>query len=177
YQRKHNVIEHEAEHTPVQSAERQRVPFEWRGMRMAMLICADNGIPGIYEELAEAGFDMILLLSAGAGRMSGGFRQADLASPEKRRAYLDAAESVCFPRMEKTIRLGLAFASANQAGYIPETDFFHPGHSLVISSNGRLDAVIPGRFVFEHLRPEVAVGTVTACTPIHAATAVDANGG
>ncbi|MFW6039180.1 MAG: hypothetical protein ACOC9P_01740, partial [bacterium] len=175
YQRKHNVIEHEAEHTPVQSAARRRVPFEWGGMRMAMLICADNGTPGLYEELVEDGFDMILLLSAGAGRVNRGFHQADLTSHDKRCAYLKAAKTVCFPNMEKIIRLGLAFASANQAGYVPEMDFFHPGHSLIVSGNGRLDAVIPGRFVFEHLRPEVAVGTVTARTAVYATTAADTN--
>ena len=39
-------------------------------------------------------------------------------------------------------------------------DYFHPGHSTIVDSTGELVGLIPGSFIFEHLRPRVVVGEI-----------------
>ena len=148
---------------PVVPAERARTLFEVAGFRCAILICSDDGMPGIYEELTAAGCDLVLLPTAGAGSVSLGFHQCDLADPERRRKYLDLAVP-CISRdgVERCLRLNLAVAACNQAGWDAATGYFHPGGSSIVDRTGEVTAVIPAQFVFEHLRPDLAVGSVSA---------------
>ena len=96
-QRKHNLMPPERQAAPVAAAPRERTMFEVAGLRFAILICSDDGIPGIYAELAAAGCDVVLLPTAGAGSVSLGFQQRELADPERRRKYLEVAAS-CISR-------------------------------------------------------------------------------
>jgi predicted amidohydrolase len=118
-QRKHNIVEHEKEHTPTRPPGRTRTIFEYRGLRWAILIGADGGMPGIHEELAGQGCQVVLAPTASGGNTATAFRQQELTDPLRREAYLKAAESVCFVRgmVEQALRLGLAMASCNQAGW------------------------------------------------------------
>ena len=162
-QRKHNLMEPERKVAPVVAAPRDRTLFEVAGLRFAILICSDDGIPGIYEELARAGCDVVLLPTAGAGSVSMGFHQHELIDPERRRKYLEVAPS-CVSRdgIERCLKLNLSVAACNQSGWNPATGYFHPGGSSILDRTGAVAAVIPPRFVFEHLRPELAVGIVSA---------------
>jgi hypothetical protein len=63
--------------------------------------------------------------------------------------------------VEKSLALDLAQVAVNQRGWAPELGYFHPGCGFVVDRTGEVTAAIPGRFIFEHLRPEVAVGWVT----------------
>ena len=141
---------------------RERTIFEIDGFRCAILICSDNGIPGIYEELAAQGVDLILGPTAGMGRLSGAFRQAELDDPARRAAFLDKMEQVCFSKggIELCMRHGFAAAFCNQAGADVATGFFHPGHSSIVDRTGELVAVLPGCMVAEQLRPKLIDGVV-----------------
>jgi hypothetical protein len=44
-------------------------------------------------------------------------------------------------------------------------DYFHPGHSMIVDASGELVGLIPGAFVFEHLRPRVVVGEIRPQEP------------
>jgi len=162
-QRKHNIAEGEKGFGPIAPGERKRTIFDFRGLRFAILICADDGIPGIYDEIASEGCDAAILITAGAGSVDMGFHQADLVDPEKRKKYLDLAVP-CISRdaVDRAIRLGLGLAACNQAGWDPATGYYHPGGSSIIDRTGEVTAVIPARFVFEHLRPDLAVGVISA---------------
>jgi hypothetical protein len=39
--------------------------------------------------------------------------------------------------------------------------YFHPGGSSIVDSTGEVTAVIPPRFIFEHLRPDLDMGTIS----------------
>ena len=75
-QRKHRILSPEKDLAPVVPAARNREIFELKGFRLAIAICSDSGIPGLYEELAAAGCDAVVLPTAGAGNESYGFHRA-----------------------------------------------------------------------------------------------------
>ncbi len=160
-QRKHNVMAPEKAIAPVTSAARERVIFQVDGLRCAILICADAGIPDIFDELSKAGCDAVILICAGAGDESFGMHQAELADPAKRKSY---AQSVvrCLDSaaIEQCLRLDMAQVACNQAGWNPATGYFHPGGSSIINRTGEVTAVIPSNLIFERLRPELAVGVI-----------------
>jgi predicted amidohydrolase len=147
---------------PIKAAERERVLFQIDGADCALLICADAGIPGIVDELSEAGCDAVILLCAGAGNESFGMHQAGLSDPARRKSY---AESIvrCLDAaaIEQCLRLDMAQVACNQAGWDPTTRYFHPGGSSIINRTGEVTAVIPSNLIFERLRPELAVGVIT----------------
>ena len=101
-QRKHLIIDHEANKTPVKPGPRERTIFSVDGANAAVLICADSGIRGIYGELEEQGCDIVFSVTAGCGREAWGYYAADLADEETRKAYVERAASVCFPGIRFT---------------------------------------------------------------------------
>jgi predicted amidohydrolase len=161
-QRKHHIMDQEQKVAPVVPGGRSRTIFEVCGFRCAVLICSDDGMPGIYEELAAAGCHVVLLPTAGAGSVSLGFHQRELADPARRQKFLDAAVP-CLSRegVERSIVRQIAVAACNQMGWNERTGYFHPGGSSIVDRSGEVTAVIPPRFVFEHLRPDLAVGLVS----------------
>jgi predicted amidohydrolase len=162
-QRKHNVIALEKTDTPTKPGPRDRLIFEFKGLKFAILICADSGIPNIFEEMAEKGVDAILAPTAGLGTIDWAFRYSDLSDEQRRKKFLDSSETVCFPKasIERAMLLNMGIATSNQAGWVESTGYFQPGHSVVIDRTGNLSALIPGKFAPEFLRPELAVGTLT----------------
>jgi predicted amidohydrolase len=161
-QRKHLIMEPERAVAPITAGPRRREIFSVAGLRCAVLICSDSGIPGIYEELAAARCDLILLLTAGAGDVRFGIHQADLADGKTRKRHArQAAECLSAEAIERCIRLDCAQVACNQAGWDAQIGYFHPGGSSIVDRTGEVTAVIPPRFVFEHLRADLAVGLVS----------------
>jgi predicted amidohydrolase len=162
-QRKHNIMDGERKVAPIMPGGRTRTIFEVAGFRCAILICADDGLPNIYDELVAAGCDVVLLPTAGAGDIGFGFQQRELADPERRKKYLEwTAPCVSREGLERCILRNLSVVACNQMGWNAATGYFHPGGSSIIDRTGEVTAVIPPRFVFEHLRPDLAVGSVSS---------------
>ncbi|MCX5662718.1 MAG: carbon-nitrogen hydrolase family protein [Planctomycetota bacterium] len=163
-QRKHNMVGYETGPVKVLAGDRKREIFEIKGFKLAILICADGGIPNIEEELAAQGVDCILAPTAGCGSTDKAFYQREMANPERRKAFVAAAESVCFlgRAVEQCIKLNIGMACCNQQGWIESMKYFQPGHAAVINRDGAMTALIPGRFMAEHIRPDLAMGFVSA---------------
>lgn len=161
-QRKHLVMDPEKKAAPVVPAARERTAFEIDGLRGAILICSDAGIPGIFEEIARMGCDLVVLITAGGGSTSLGLRQADLARPDVRADYAaKSAQCLSKESIEQAIRLDLAQAACNQMGWDDAAGYYHGGGSSIIDRTGEVTAVIPYRLVFEHLRPQLATGRIS----------------
>jgi predicted amidohydrolase len=161
YQRKSNVMDSERRFCPVHPGERKRECFTIKGFTCAILICADTGIAGIFDELAGEKCDAIITITAGAGDQNIGFHQNELKRPERLKKYLDTALACIGPDMiATTLRLNIAQVACNQCGWQSETGYFHPGGSIVVDHDGQTNAVIPPRFVFEHVKPELAIGVI-----------------
>lgn len=135
--------------------------FEVDGVSCVLSICAENGFPGWQERMARAGVQLLLAPTAGCGPRSLGFSERELENPARFEEYLGKVESVVFSR--EAVRLArkhrIAFAACNQMADDGST-YFHCGHSTIMDSTGELVALIPGTFVFEHLRPRVAWGEI-----------------
>lgn len=161
-QRKHRIMDGEKAVGPVAAGPRQRERFEIDGYCCAVLICADAGIPGIFAQLSQDGCDAVVLIAAGAGSQSFGFHQADLALSEKRNKYAQAAASCLSPEsIGQCIQLDIAQVACNQAGWDAATGYFHPGGSSIVDRTGQVTAVLPPTLIFERLRPELAIGSLT----------------
>lgn len=161
FQRKHKVMESESRFCPVQAGERNRICFEVEGFKCAILICADTGIPGIFDELAGNGCDAVISITAGAGDEKLGFHLDELKQPDRLKKYLETALPCIGSEMIRTtLRLKLAQIACNQCGWLPEKNYYHPGGSIVVDGNAETVAVIPPRFVFEHIKLDLAVGTI-----------------
>ena len=163
-QRKHFIMEPEWKHSAIEGYERKRHIFEVNGFKLAILICSDSGTAGIHEELAAAGVDAVVAPTAGLGDIKHAFRQREFSDPKRFEAYLNAAESVCFMRggVERAVKLNLGLIACNQAGFSEAMGYFQCGHAAVIDRTGEITALIPGRFCADHLRPELAIGLISA---------------
>jgi predicted amidohydrolase len=161
-QRKHNVLEPERRGSGTVPAPRRLEVFPVEGFRCAMVICSDSGLPGLYDEIVEKRCHAVILITAGAGSTDWGRHQHQLAQPEERNRFAGMA-ATCLSKegIESSIRLKLAQIACNQMGWVEATGYFHPGGSSIVDSTGEVTGVIPPRFVFEHLRPDLDVGTIS----------------
>jgi predicted amidohydrolase len=141
----------------------ERTVFEVDGVRCAISICADSGLPRLWERLQEAGVQLHLCPSAGCGKRSWGFTEASLADPAVLDNYIQKVDTIISVKdaIRSCIRYRIAAATCNQMAD-DGVGYFHPGHSCIIDRTGELAALIPGTFVFEHLRPRVAWGDISS---------------
>jgi predicted amidohydrolase len=139
----------------------ERRVFEVDGVRCAISICADTGIPGLWNTLARQGVQVHLIPTAGVGPRSWGFSEAALDEPSVLEAAVKKAESMCFSgdAIRECRRHRMVMASCNQMAD-NGSDYFHPGHSMIVDTTGELTALIPGVCIFEHLRERLACGVV-----------------
>jgi predicted amidohydrolase len=162
-QRKHCIQDPEMGIAPVTPGPRERMLFNLKGFTCAVLICSDDGINGIYEELARKNCDMVILITAGAGHESFGFHKADLFDPEKLKKFAQTTAKECLSEdsVARSFKLQMALVACNQMGWQTEIGYFHPGGSCIIDHTGDVSALIPMHLIFESLRPQFATGIVT----------------
>ena len=121
-----------------------------------------TGIDGIYEDLARDGCDVALILTAGGGSESIALHQTAVETPEARATYAaEAAQSLSADTIRRAMELDMAMVACNQSGWVPAWAYYHGGGSSIIDRTGRVAAVIPYRKILEHVRPDLAVGTVS----------------
>ncbi len=145
----------------------ERNGFEVDGVRCAISICADAGIPDLWNILARQGVQVHLIPTAGVGPRSWGFSEAALDDSQTLDAALKKMESMCFSRdaIRRCRRQRMAMVSCNQMAD-NGIDYFQPGHSMIVDSTGEVVGLIPGSCVFEHLREKMVCGDVHPQTPM-----------
>ena len=164
-QRKHSITPKEKDAGIVAGVE-ERILFEVDGVKFAVCICADSGIPDIYNRLARRGCQVLLLGTAGGAGREHMCHAQDLEDAKRRKEYIAAMEKVCFVggAIEKCIEHHMAFLATNLSGDDGVSNY-HPGHSSIIDSRGKLVALIPGEYVAEYLRPRWVHGEVAVSEP------------
>jgi predicted amidohydrolase len=162
-QRKHRIQEPEMGICPVTSGPRERTLLDIKGFKCAILICSDDGIDGIYEELAQKNCNVAILITAGAGNESFGFHKAQLNDPETLKKFTQITANNCLSQdfIARSVNLGMALVACNQMGWQTESNYFQPGGSCIIDRTGDVSAVIPMHVIFESLRPQIATGIVS----------------
>jgi predicted amidohydrolase len=144
----------------------ERVVFDVGGVRCAIAICADSGIPNLWNTLVGQGVQLLLQPTAACGPRSWGQSEASLDEPGALEKYVARAATIAFSgdAILQCVRHRIALATCNQMAD-NGVDYFHPGHSMVVDGTGELCALIPGSFMFEHLRPRWAAGNIHALKP------------
>ena len=160
-QRKHRIIDWELAHGGVLAGPRRRQLINFAGKRLAILICADNGIDDILPELAGQGCDLLLSPTAGCGELAHGISESDLHDPQGILRLGQLQRGLIDVEVIPAASLGIARVNCNQMGFVPELGYFQPGHSSIIDHAGDITALIPGQPVHQRLRPSLAVGFVT----------------
>ncbi|MHB9133286.1 MAG: carbon-nitrogen hydrolase family protein [Armatimonadota bacterium] len=144
---------------------RERTVFEINGVRCAVLICADSGIEGIYEEIDQQGVEYRFHPTAGGGFINNQpipyLHEEELADPEKRklaeeyRKYVLVADA--FTNLDKNTH---GAASANAMGYDGK-NIRHMGHCIITDRFGTLRAQIPGTLIIEHQQDQMVHALLT----------------
>jgi len=164
-QRKHLLNEAEKQCGLV-TGPAERTLFEVDGVRMAVCLCADIGIPGIRDQLAAQGCQVLLLATAGGGGREHIYHPEDILDPQRRAGYVKLMDNVC----SVTSAIGdcagrrMAQVAVNLSGD-DGVDHYHPGHSSIIDSRGRVVALLPGEYVIDYLQPQIIHGRVVVQTP------------
>ena len=141
---------------------RERTPFIINGVKCAIVICADDGIDGLYPMLREEGFDYRLCPTAGGGALADMLHEVELDIPETRAAYERERARVFNPAaiLDLSNNHGLGFASANAMGPVG-TRTCHMGHCMIVDSRGVMRAQLPGTPVLEHQQDQMTHALVT----------------
>ena len=154
-QRKHNLtdIEKAAGMTP---GERRRQVFEINGVRCALMICADNGIDGLPDDLRRDGVELRFLPCGAGGDAAKMLHAADMDSPAARAAYAENRTHVCMPGPfdESFAKWGSAFVSCNAVGPMG-ANTCHQGHCMIVDRHGILRAQCTGTNVREFMHEQL----------------------
>jgi len=142
--------------------------FKVHGVRCCVVICADSGIEDIDGKLVDVGCQLKLHPTAGGPKRDAGFSLKDFEDPDRYKAYIASMKKVCFPPDEllaQRRRYRMALATANLSTGDDGADYFQPGHSMIIDSDGNLVGLIPGTYVQEHFRPRLTWADIRPATP------------
>lgn len=157
-QHKHNLSPPEiADASP---GPRQRTRIMIRGIACAVLICADYGIDGIHEEMADQGIQAVFLLTAGGGDARVGLHRSELAHAVGRQRFAQVQDFVKPPGTLASYarRFGCVYAASNQLGYDPSCGYFQSGSGSIVDRQGNLVVSVPGQVIVDELESHLAVG-------------------
>ncbi len=129
---------------PGQPKELNFHPFEVNGVRCAIVICADGGIPTLFDRLHAQGVNAILLGSGAGGRREDRVNTADVAHRAGREIFMKWLEMTFFPgnTIADCLRTGMAFAAVNLCGYDGRKQY-HMGHGMIGDPHGRSARLLP----------------------------------
>jgi predicted amidohydrolase len=144
----------------------ERQVFTVDGVKMGVCICSDSGIPGIRDTLAKQGCQVLLMPTAGGGGREHIYHPDDLRDPRRRAAYVKLMDAVCSVTSAVGDCIGhrMAQVAVNLSGD-DGVDHYHPGHSSIIDSRGRIVALLPGEYVVDYLEPRMIHGQVIVQSP------------
>lgn len=120
--------------------------FEVKGVRCAMVICMDGGIPSLFDRLRELGVECILLAAGAGGRREDRVTSEELRTEAGRDKYAKWLEMTFFPgksTVADCIRTGMALAAVNMCGYDGRKQY-HMGHGTITTPMGEVPALIHG---------------------------------
>ena len=123
------------------------------GVRMAIVICADEGNEAVHKHLAATGVEFLFVPTGGGGNVADMLHEQDLAAPDSAERYREAREKVFIttPTVPDKWGLGIGFAAANAVGPVGEKTC-HQGHCMIVDSGRVVRAQTPGTIVLEHMQ-------------------------
>jgi len=138
------------------AGDRTRLVFDIKGVKCAILICADGGLEGIYDEVVAQGVEYLFCPTGGGGDIKDYLHQADLLTSEGRAKYEANRPRVCMATafMPDFEERKLGFTASNALGRIGDKTC-HQGHCIITDQYGVLRAQAVGTIVLEHQHPQL----------------------
>lgn len=135
--------------------------FSIRGVRCAMVICADFGIRHLNRILHENRIELLLLPTAAGGCRESIVKDKDLETDAGIMKYYDAIRDACFPSVGflDCIRCRRALVAVNMCGF-DGTALYHGGSGFIISPHGVIEAMLPGILNLDRQKPMFACGQI-----------------
>jgi predicted amidohydrolase len=140
----------------------ERTVFEFNAVRVAVVICADCSIPGLYDALRAQGVEYRLCPTGGGGKIQDMLHEDALLTPEGRQAY-----TANRPRVFKTEAILsvedcplCGFTAANALGPAGVRTC-HQGHCMIVDNQRVMRAQIPGTIVLEHQQDQMIHADLT----------------
>lgn len=160
-QRKYSLTSVEIE-AGIQPGPRKRTIIELNSVKCAILICADGGIDGIYQELIEDGVEFLFFPTAGGGKLSEYMHSSMLDSDEGRAWYTaDRAKVFLSDAIIDQAKAPFpGFASSNALGNDSRCSV-HRGHCAIIDTKRVLRAQIPGTNVIDYFQDQFCHARIT----------------
>jgi predicted amidohydrolase len=129
--------------------------FDVKGVRCALVICADWHIHGLLEHLAAKKVDLLLRPAGAGGRREDRVTTDELATDEGRAKYMKILQGAFFPGplVADCMKYRMAAASVDQCGF----DGFsrcHLGHGTIVNAMGEVPALIHGLPNLDRQRPQ-----------------------
>ena len=136
--------------------QRERRIFEINGVRCGLLVCADSGAEGIFEEMKDQGIEMLFIGTAGGGYRKDYLTETDMETAEGLLKYIDNRPRVFIPHaVVPAHEFRMAMASANALG--DDGAFMtHQGHCLIFDRHRIVRAQIQGTIVADHFLDQMA---------------------
>ncbi len=142
--------------------------FHVKGVKCAILICADAGITDINETLLREGVELVLGPCGAGGKLEERVRTTDLATEEGRAKYLAMLETVFFPGEGAIdcVKYRRTLAAVNLCGY-DGRQHAHLGHGMIITPIGEVPALFHGIPNLDRQRPMYAHAVVDMAETVH----------
>lgn len=134
----------------------ERDVFTIKGVRCALVICADTGIPGLADHLRSLQVDIRFVPTGGGGCIDDMLPQSELATPEGRQRYTANRPRVCMPDAFDPgfSEWGSALVTSNALGRAGKSTC-HQGHCIIVDALGVLRAQAHGTIIREHMHEQL----------------------
>jgi predicted amidohydrolase len=131
--------------------------FEIKGVRCALSICADAGLPDIDNQLEAAGVQVLLAPSGAGGKRDERVTTSELRTPAGRERYLKVLETVFFSYggVAGCLQHKRALCAVNLCGY-DGRQHHHVGHGMIMNAMGEVPALFHGQPNLDRQRPMYA---------------------
>jgi len=142
----------------------KRKVFEFKGIRCALIICADNSIEALREDLVQQQVDHVFWPAGGGGKVDDMLTEDELASEEGQKRYQKNRPRVfrAEPILGEGGDLPCSFTSCNALGPVGERTC-HQGHCTIVDRYRVVRAQIPGTNVLEHMQDQMIQCRLSFC--------------
>lgn len=134
----------------------ERQVFDIKGVKCALIICADCSIPDVYKKMHDNGVQYLFHPCGGGGKMSEMLTEEQLKTEAGRKSYIDNKKRVFLdnPIHHNPDNPYFGVTTCNALGPVGE-ETCHQGHCIISDNNNVIRAQCPGTNVLEHMQDQM----------------------
>ncbi len=135
---------------------KERPVVELKGVRCALVICADAGLDGLQEDLRQQGVEYRFCPAGGGGKIGDMLHESDLVTEAGQTKYREHRVQVFKTDaiLDEKDCLYTGFTAVNALGPVGRQTC-HQGHCMIVDNHRVMRAQIPGTIVLEHMQDQM----------------------